>query len=255
MLNSKSDSHPDGLCNANGLVGKNLMFHPYAMVAGYFDGELCTYRGVVGNMIMSQEFYETDRRRGFVRGYSYQVIRSSGPVSTACGFLGEPVQWGAAHHQEFTNRFGNSATLAVIGEDLPELHNRVELDPDLTDSSGIPAPKVFYTLSENSRLMLEEAVANAETLLREAGAVEVAPTQLLKSAGWHLMGTARMGSDPANSVVDAWGQAHEADNVFIVDGSVFVTSAGVNPTPTIGALALRTADYIQRERGDLAASG
>ena len=252
MLNSKSDSHPDGLCNANGLVGKNLMFHPYAMVAGFFDGELCTYRGVVGNMIMSQEFYETDERRGFVRGYSYQVIRSSGPVTTACGFLGGPVPWGAAHHEEFANRFGNSATLAVIGEDLPELHNRVELDPDLTDSSGIPAPKVFYTLSENSRLMLEEAVANAETLLREAGAVEVAPTRLLKSAGWHLMGTARMGSDPANSVVDAWGQAHEADNVFVVDGSVFVTSAGVNPTPTIGALALRTADYIQRERGDLA---
>ena len=189
-----------------------------------------------------------------MRGYTYQVIRSSGPVSTASGFLGPPVPWGANHHQEFTARFGKSATLAVIGEDLPEQHNRVELDPDMTDSSGIPAPKVFYTLSENSRMMLEEGVRNAETLLREAGAVGVIPVPLLKSSGWHLMGTARMGTDPANSVVNAWGQAHEADNVFVVDGSVFVTSAAVNPTPTIGALALRTAEYILRERTDLASA-
>ena len=252
MLNSKSDAHPDGLCNGNGLVGRNLMFHPYAMVAGYFDDDLVTYRGPVGNMIMSQEFYETDPNKDFVRGYSYQVTRSTGPITTACGFLGGPLPWGESHHDAFSTRFGNSATMAIIAEDLPELHNRVELDYDLTDSSGIPAPKISYTLSENSRRMLADGVANAETLLREAGAVEVVATQLLRSAGWHLMGTARMGDDPANSVVNRWGQAHETDNVFVVDGSVFVTSAGVNPTPTIGALALRTADYILAERGDLA---
>ena len=65
------------------------------------------------------------------------------------------------------------------------------------------------------------------------------------------MGTARMGDDAESSVVDRWGQAHDADNIFVVDGSVFVTCAAVNPTPTIGALALRTADYIDRERNDL----
>ncbi|MDP6653475.1 MAG: GMC family oxidoreductase, partial [Gammaproteobacteria bacterium] len=71
------------------------------------------------------------------------------------------------------------------------------------------------------------------------------------NTGWHLMGTARMGDDPDRSVVNKWGQAHDVDNLFIVDGSLFVTGGGVNPTPTIQALALRTADYIRHERGDL----
>ena len=65
------------------------------------------------------------------------------------------------------------------------------------------------------------------------------------------MGTARMGNDPTDSVVDKWGQSHDVDNLFIVDGSVFVTGAAVNPTPTIQALALRTADYIVSHRQDL----
>ena len=161
------------------------------------------------------------------------------------------VPWGSDHHSEFGRRFGDVTVLGVIGEDLPEEHNRVELDPDLTDSNDIPAPKVYYKLSSNSRAQLDDAIENAETALHEAGAVEVLATRFLKVAGWHLMGTARMGDDPASSVVDRWGQAHDADNIFVVDGSVFVTCAAVNPTPTIGALALRAADYIDRERADL----
>ena len=106
-------------------------------------------------------------------------------------------------------------------------------------------------MSSNSRKQLDDAIANAETALLEAGAKKVLATPFLKVAGWHLMGTARMGDDPKNSVVDKWGQSHDADNIFIVDGSVFVTCAAVNPTPTIGALALRTADYIDRDRADL----
>lgn len=257
MLNSKSDAHPDGLCNANDLVGRNLMFHPYANVTGFFDPSLGlqSYRGALANIIISQEFYETDPSKDFVRGYSYQIARGTGPISTACGQLSSPTGWGERHHEEFAKRFGNSMGLAVIGEDLPEPHNRVELDPQLTDSSGIPAPKVTYTVSENSRRLLDDGIRNAEKVLREAGAVDVHSMPLLQSAGWHLMGTARMGADPATSVVDPWGQAHAADNVFVVDGSVFVTSAGVNPTPTIGALALRTADYVLREREDLATTG
>ena len=252
MLNSSSGSHPDGLCNSSGLVGKNLMFHPYSMVTGYFDDDdIDTYKGSTGNMIMCQEFYETDPKKDFVRGYTYQILRSTGPASTATGFMTTHVPWGAGHHEEFKKRFGNATVLAIIGEDLPEEHNRVELDPVLKDSNGIPAPKIFYTLSDNSRRLLDDAMKNAETALKAAGAHATERTSLLRSAGWHLMGTARMGDDPAESVVDKWGQAHDTDNVFIVDGSLFVTGAAVNPTPTIGALALRTADYIARERNDL----
>ena len=251
MLNSTSDAYPDGLCNSSGLLGKNLMFHPYAMVSGLFDDGLQTYKGPLANMILCQEFYETDPSKDFVRGYTYQVARSSGPISTACGYMFGRVPWGADHHAEFQRRFGDVTVLGVIGEDLPEEQNRVELDPKLIDSNGIPSPKVFYTLSDNSRKQLDDAIRNAETALHEAGAVGVLATSLLKGAGWHLMGTARMGEDPKSSVVDRWGQAHDADNIFVVDGSVFVTCAAVNPTPTIGALALRTADYIDRERADL----
>ena len=74
---------------------------------------------------------------------------------------------------------------------------------------------------------------------------------LAPADGVHLLGTARMGDDPGTSVVDRWGQAHDADNLFVIDGSVFVTSGAVNPTPTIQAIALRTADYIILERQDL----
>src|SRR5262249_49391383 len=88
-------------------------------------------------------------------------------------------------------------------------------------------------------------------VLRAAGASEVLVTNPLRPSGWHLLGTCRMGDDPSTSVVDRWGGSHDVPNLFIVDGSVFVTSAAVNPTTTIQAPALRTADYLERERAGL----
>jgi choline dehydrogenase-like flavoprotein len=170
------------------------------------------------------------------------------------GFTLPPVRWGAGHHAEFAKRFGNSATLAAIGEDLPEAHNRVTLDPVLKDAHGLAAPKVSYTLSENSARQMAHAVANGERVMRAAGAHTVMSTPLLRPGGWHLMGTARMGDDPTRSVVDRNGRAHDVDNLYVVDGSVFVTGGAVNPTPTIQAVALRIADHIRTARGDLRAT-
>jgi choline dehydrogenase-like flavoprotein len=252
MLLSASERHPDGLANSSGHVGRNLMFHPYSMITGFFDDGIApTWQGPLGNILISQEFYETDLSRGFVRGYSFQMNRSTGPAKTAAGFTLPPTRWGQGHHAEFARRFGNSGLLAAIVEDLPEAHNRVTLDPNLTDSHGIAAPKVSYTLSENSARMIEHAVANGEKVMRAAGAHTVMSTPLLRGGGWHLMGTARMGDDPKRSVVDRNGQAHDVDNLFIVDGSVFVTGGAVNPTPTIQAVALRVADHISGARADL----
>lgn len=81
--------------------------------------------------------------------------------------------------------------------------------------------------------------------MRAAGAVDVIETNLLKNAGWHNMGTARMGTDPNTSVVNEWGRCHDVKNLFVIDGSIFVTSAGVNPTRTIQALALYIAEQIK----------
>ena len=251
LLNSTSARFPNGLANSSGLVGKNLMFHPYAMVRGFFDEPLDGYRGPpIGTW--SHEFYETDRSRGFVRGYSWQINRGQGPVMTALGGMASGrIPWGAGHHQAFRSLFDRSMAIIGICEDLPEAHNTVTLDPVLKDAHGIPAPKIDYTLSENSRRMLEHAVSTATTALRTAGARDVVSTAPLLYAGWHLMGTARMGTDPQQSVVNEWGRSHDVKNLFIVDGSVFVTSGGVNPTSTIQAIALYIADTIKQRLDSL----
>ena len=251
LLNSTSARFPDGLANSSGLVGRNLMFHPYAAITGYFDQALDGYRGP-GNCIWSQEFYETDRSRDFLRGYTFEFTRGRGPVITAlAGMRSGRVPWGDEHHTEYRRIFNRSTGMVAICEDLPEAHNRVTLDPTLVDSNGIPAPKITYKLSDNSRRMLDHAVARATEALRAAGAYEVASETPLAVGGWHLMGTARMGSDPTRSVVNEWGRSHDVKNLFIVDGSIFVTSAGVNPTSTIQALTLYIADAMKKRLANL----
>ena len=246
MLNSRSPQFPDGIANSSGLVGKNLMFHPYSILFGTFDERIDGYMGPLGANLISQEFYETDLSRGFVRGYAFQVNRGFGPLSTAHNGNGAGrLPWGSDHHTEFAEKFGHTLHIAVIGEDLPEEHNQVTLDPELTDSDGIPAPKVRYTLSDNSRKMLDHGIGNATQVFEAAGAHTVNAIPLLRGGGWHLMGTARMGDDPDNSVVSGAGQAHDVKNLFIVDGSVFVTAGAVNPTSTIQAVALHIADSFK----------
>jgi choline dehydrogenase-like flavoprotein len=96
--------------------------------------------------------------------------------------------------------------------------------------------------------MLAHGVARAGEALDAAGACEISATPLLRAGGWHLMGTARMGRDPATSVIDAEGRCHDVQNLYIVDGSTMVTCAGVNPTSTIQAVALYVADGMIRRR-------
>jgi choline dehydrogenase-like flavoprotein len=252
LLNSRSAQYPDGLANRSGEVGRNLMFHPYAMVHGIFEDRLEGYKGPTGCCLMSQEFYDTDRSRGFVRGYSFEAVRGFGPVSTALWGMGTgQVPWGAGHHQAYDELFDRMVGMVAICEDLPESHNRVTIDPELTDSNGIPAPKLHYQLSDNSRRMLDHAVARATEVLQAAGARRTAAEPLLQLAGWHLMGTARMGRDPQTSVVNEWGRSHDVRNLFVIDGSIFVSAAAVNPTNTIQALALYIADSMKKNLANL----
>ncbi len=252
LLHSRSKQFPDGLANRSGLVGRNLMFHPYAMVTGLFDEPLEGYKGPTGCCIMSQEFYETDRTRGFVRGYSFEINRGFGPVTTALwGLSTGRLAHGTDHHRTYAQLFDRTGGIIVICEDLPEETKRVTLDPQLTDSNGIPAPQITYRLSENSTRMLAHSVARAQEVLTAAGARETEVAAPLPFAGWHLMGTTRMGTDPARSVVNEWGRAHDVRNLFVIDGSIFVTAAAVNPTNTIQALALHIADSIKQNLANL----
>ena len=247
LLNSSSNNSPNGLSNSSGQVGKNLMFHVYANAQGIFENIKETYKGPLATIIMSQEFYESDKKRGFYRGYTFQMNRGmGGPIHVS-----KSVDWGKNHHNEFKKKFGKHLGLGICGDDLPEESNYVELDPILKDSNGIPAPKINYKVSKNSRKLLAHGLKNAEIVLKEAGASEIIKSEHDSEAGWHLMGTARMGKDPKNSVVNENCQSHDLENLFIVDGSVFVTGGGVNPTPTIQAIALKTSDYIIKSRTDL----
>lgn len=247
LLASCSERFPRGLANTSGLVGRNLMFHPLVIAVGVFDEPLEGWKGPTACTLMSQEFYETRESNDFVRGYTLQCVRSHGPLLTAIGAFGHPVPWGRGHHERFERLFGRTAGVAVIAEDLPEEHNRVTLDPLRTDGDGLPLTTLHYTVSDNSLRILEQGTHRALELLREAGAREVMINHLLSQSGFHLLGTTRMGGDAATSVVDEWGRAHDVENLFVVDGATFPTSASVNPTSTIQALALRTGHHIVDE--------
>jgi len=251
LLNSTSELFPNGLANNSGLVGKNLMLHPYASIQGIFEEELDGYRGP-HDSIWSQEFYETAAERDFVRGYTYELTRGRGPVATALsGVHSGRIPWGTGHHAAYRALYNRIAGMVSICEDLPEEHNTVTLDPLLKDAHGIPAPKMTYTISDNSRKMLDFSIERASQVLHAAGATDLIIESPIAGGGWHLMGTARMGTDASRSVVNEWGRSHDVRNLFIVDGSIFVTSAGVNPTRTIQTLALYISDQIKKRLTNL----
>ncbi len=251
LLNSASARFPNGLANSSGMVGRNLMLHPWPQVRGYVDEELDGDRGPM-TVLWSKQFYETDPTRDFLRGYTLQFARGTGVVneaitSAAVGRL----PWGREHHRVYRQLMYHRLQIGIACEDLPEAHNRVTLDPVLKDSHGIPAPRIDYTISENTRRMMEHGIARATEILKAAGATNLYTSRTLLNSPGHLLGTARMGKDPERSVVNAWGRSHDVKNLFIVDGSIWVTSGGVNPTSTIQALALYIADSMKQRLATL----
>jgi choline dehydrogenase-like flavoprotein len=127
----------------------------------------------------------------------------------------------------------------------------VILDPELTDSDGVPAARTHYAPGENDKRMMNYMLDRLEDLAKACGAFEYRlhdyrdKNGVYRTPAWHMIGTCRMGSDPETSVVNKWNQTWEVPNLFIVDGSVLATGGVVNPTPTISALALRAAEYIR----------
>ena len=251
LLNSASAAHPDGLANSSGQVGRNLMLHPWPMIIGYGDEEVDGDRAPQ-TVMWSKEFYETDPARGFLRGYTLQFTRGTGVVNEAIQSMAlGRLPWGHKHHQAYRRKIYRRLQVGVACEDLPEAHNRVTLDPVLKDSHGIPAPRIDYTLSDNTRAMMEHGIARGTEILEAAGARDIACSREILNYPGHLLGTARMGNDPETSVVNAWGRCHDVRNLFIVDGSIWVTSGGVNPTSTIQALALYIANQMKQRLANL----
>jgi choline dehydrogenase-like flavoprotein len=252
LLNSRSALFPSGLANSSGLVGRNLMHHGLAIVELWVDEALDSHMGVVCAACYSAEFAETDPARGCVNGLTLLICRANGAGFQALGsHSGYRAPWGVEHHRWFKDHFDHVITVLVQTEDLPNPSNAVTLDPVVTDSDGIPAPHVEYTLHPNDRKLIDFGIARALELGEAIGAFDTAvqtfrtPTRDYQPPAWHLLGTCRMGNDPATSVTNKWHQAWDVPNLYICDGSSLVTSGAVNPTSTIGALAVRCAYHLR----------
>lgn len=244
LLNSASNLHPDGLGNSSGLLGKNLMMHPLSTVIGLFGDFFESWQGPLGQRMYSLEFSETDPARDHVRGAKWQLMGSGSPLNVAGSYPFGTSAWGAEFHQLVRQRFGRSAFWGIIAEDLPHESNLVELAPDVLDDAGMPTVRVHFKTDDNTERLLRFHEEKATESMCEAGAYDVVISPQIREIGWHMLGTARMGTDPRTSVTNEFGRLHDVPNVFVLDGSVMPTSGCVNPTGTVAALALRTADHL-----------
>lgn len=249
LLLSKSKLFPNGLANSSGLVGKRFMEHLSVFACGIFPERLDPWRGVpTGGVI--QDFYATNAANGFARGWTTSVENEGQwPLATANRIEG----WGVEHKARMKEIFGHVVGVASDGEQLPAESNQITLDSRIKDNYSLPVPHITNQWGTNDMAMITAMSKSHAQILEAAGASEITVNPCVPGGSSHYLGTCRMGVNPATSVVDPRCRTHDVPNLFIGDGSVFVTGAAVNPALTISALAARTADGMIEsfKRGDL----
>jgi choline dehydrogenase-like flavoprotein len=236
LLNSACDGYESGLANSSGTLGRYLMAQAGNVIMGRFDQPVRMYKAPPAHAL-TEEFYETDARNDFARGFAIQTV---GPLPAAFGkqMLAAKKAWGWGLRREMMD-YNHWAAFGLLGEILPWKDNRVTLSDD-KDRFGLPVAHVSFHLHGNDKKLIKAAKEKTEEVMQAAGATEV--VQEARYA--HLVGACRMGSDPRRSVVDKFGRTHDIPNLFVCDGSVFPTQGSANPGLTIQALAARTADYL-----------
>ncbi|MGI8662362.1 MAG: GMC family oxidoreductase [Acidimicrobiales bacterium] len=268
QLSATSD-HPDGLGNRSGQLGRNLMFHFFTVAGALFPENPHAWRGPSTTFVIDDFVGPDIVPAGTALGLPYLKggicetggTPTPGPLSEAQFYTSVAPIFGSALKELMRTSFwrGHVAGLSMVGEDLPQLANVVDLDPGIRDVYGFPVARITHSAH------LFELVASAFYGARLAALCAASPGALgaaflpiatlgeltgdqALTAGpastAHIMGTARMGDDPSTSVVDAWGRMHDLDNVYVADGSVFTSSGGFNPTLTIMALSLRMARHL-----------
>lgn len=241
LLNSASSAHPDGLANSSGLVGAYMMSHPGGQIFGLVEEETRPYMGRSGGELWSQAQYTTDAdANGYIGGYQWLGALSAKPNDLLGIAMMRPDLFGPDLDAFLQRASHHLLSLVFIGHDIPNEANRVTLS-EQTDAYGYPIPQVTHTVGPDQTRMREAALQLGQEVIQAAGADEV---WILPKADQHILGGAIMGDDPQNSVTNSYGQTHDVENLFVMGSSVFPTSGGVNPTFTIHALTLRTAEYM-----------
>lgn len=258
MLNSKSRFHPNGLGNSSGMLGHYVMDN---FKAGFLSGFLPLLKntptvnddGAGGGHSLIPRF-NLGKKNDYLRGFQYQCDSGSTIFPNyARQFSG----FGSQFKKSVREVYPSQVFLYGQGESLPYFDNYVEIDPDgLKDSLGIPQVRFHVYWHDNELKMAERMFDQAEEILRAAGA-EIRPysrvTPPPPGDATHEVGTARMGDDAKKSVLNGFGQSHDVKNLFVVDGSCFVSNPEKNPTLTIMAICWRACDYLAEElkRGNL----
>ncbi|HWJ05267.1 MAG TPA: GMC family oxidoreductase [Steroidobacteraceae bacterium] len=252
LLMSATSKFPDGLANSSGLVGRNLMFNTYAQVHALFEHELNEYKSVQCTRVV-HDWYDHDPKRGFYGGGGLDA--RGGPMPTVwAAFSAPPDQrWGAGY-KRFLQDMPRAMLVATHGTSLALADNRIDLDPTLKDAWGLPALRMTYRDHPDDLKFARFLQERAREIMDAAGARRVWADPVVEATGSpHLLGTARMGDDPRSSVVDRFHRTHDVRNLFVCDGSSFVTSGRGQPTMTIMALAFRAGEHIARfaKRGEI----
>jgi choline dehydrogenase-like flavoprotein len=206
--------------------------------------------GLMGGAGYVPRFRNLDKKeKHFIRGYA--VDFTTGGTPDAKYFP----TWGEELHQSIESCRGAEFRATVMGEVLPRFENHVVVDKNAVDAWGIPALNIRAHYTDNEFNMAKDAVDTISEACQRAGFEVLHKNEKMHPPGYsiHEIGTCRMGDDPKTSVLNKWNQSHDIKNLFVVDGSSFVTGGSQNPTITIMALSMRASEYLaeRMRRGDL----
>jgi choline dehydrogenase-like flavoprotein len=265
LLNSKSALFPDGIANTSGQVGKNLMDTPGTGLASHIPAmeNLPPYNedGAGGNHVYTPWWlYQEHEKLGFPRGYHIEIGGGRRmPGMTSLGILDQtsPGVYGKKLKEEARRYFGASMGFAGRGEMIPNENCYCEIDPDRVDQWGIPILRFHWKWSDYE---IDQATHMQNTfadIIQSMGgkATPLPGREALKKPGEiiHEAGSARMGSDPRDSVTNSFGQTWDVKNLFLMDGSLLPSNPDKNLTLTIMALAWRSSEYLidELKRGNI----
>lgn len=247
LLNSACTGFEKGLANSSDCVGRYLMAQAGNVVLGRFEEPVRMYKAPPAHAL-TEEFYETDPKRDFARGFAIQTVGPL-PIAFAKQMISAKGAWGWGLRRVMMD-YNHWAGFGFLGEILPHADNRVQLAEE-KDRFGLPIARTTFNLHDNDKKLIDYGKKKTMDVMWAAGAQEV--VQEARFA--HLVGAARMGADPATSVVDEFGRTHDIDNLFICDGSIMPTQGSANPGLTIMALAARIGDYLIAQGSDIFSPG